>query len=234
MAPSAVAARQHATAGRTGSGREGQGAGSEALAPVIPLRPAPALAPASSRPVRALRGPVGPVPDGPASDGPASDGPLSARPVAARAVSVRRVSALSLSALSAPPRGAVRPGPVRSRPERIVERRRPVSGAPARRPVSAARYRVRRAVAVVVVALGALAVVVGLGLIADAAGVAAANSTVPAGTRIIVTGPSETAWDVARRVAPGADAAAVVERIVADNGLGSVALEPGRTLRVPA
>jgi F0F1-type ATP synthase membrane subunit c/vacuolar-type H+-ATPase subunit K len=117
--------------------------------------------------------------------------------------------------------------------ERVVERPG-VGRARARRPVGEARHRLRRVVAGLAVTLASTAVVVGLGLIADAAGTAAARSTVPDGTRLVVTGLSDTAWDVARRVAPEADAAAVVERILADNGLTSVALEPGRTLRVPA
>jgi hypothetical protein len=137
----------------------------------------------------------------------------------------------------APPRvpGRTRPSPVRrgGTRERVV--RPGVARARARRrPVGEARHRLRRLVAGLAVTLASTAAVVGLGLIADAAGAAAARSTVPDGTRLVVTGPSDTAWDVARRVAPEADTAAVVERILADNGLTSVALEPGRTLRVPA
>jgi hypothetical protein len=132
--------------------------------------------------------------------------------------------------------GCTRPSPVRRGGirERVVERPGVGRARARRRPVGEARHRLRRLVAGLAVTLASTAVVVGLGLIADAAGTAAARSTVPDGTRLVVTGPSDTAWDVARRVAPEADTAAVVERILADNGLTSVALEPGRTLRVPA
>ena len=52
---------------------------------------------------------------------------------------------------------------------------------------------------------------------------------------VVTAEPGETVWDVAARVAPGrpgAEVAAVAERIVADNALASVRLEPGQVLRV--
>ena len=52
---------------------------------------------------------------------------------------------------------------------------------------------------------------------------------------VVTAEPGETVWDVAARIAPGrpgAEVAAVAERIVADNALGSVRLEPGQVLRV--
>lgn len=185
MAPSAVAERQDATAGRAAPGRE-PAAG--ALAPVIPLRRIP----------RAVPAPGSPAPRRP----PGRPGPSLVPPARIR--------------------------------ERVVERPGVERARARRRPVSEARYRFRRLVAGIVLTLASVAVVVGLGVIADAAGAAAARSTVPHGTRLVVAGPSDTAWDVARRVAPEADAAAVVARILTDNGLSSVALEPGRPLRVPA
>jgi phage tail protein X len=109
---------------------------------------------------------------------------------------------------------------------------RPSAG---RRPVAVRRDAVRRAAAATLVGAVSLLVVV-LGLLADAAGSGNARSTVPAGTAVVRTQPGDTAWVLARREVPGADAAAVVERIVADNGLagpdGGV-LPGGLTVRVP-
>ncbi|MHC8507033.1 LysM peptidoglycan-binding domain-containing protein [Pseudonocardia bannensis] len=76
--------------------------------------------------------------------------------------------------------------------------------------------------------------VVGLGSVAEAAGGATARSAVPAATAEVTVRTGDTMWDVARRSAPGVDVSAVVERIVADNGLSTVSLRPGQILRVPA
>ncbi|WP_316689964.1 LysM peptidoglycan-binding domain-containing protein [Pseudonocardia sp. H11422] len=105
------------------------------------------------------------------------------------------------------------------------------SAAPCR--PSTTRYRLRRAVAASVLAGASAGVVVGLGSLADAAGDASARSTVPALTAEVAVRAGDTVWDVARRSAPAADASAVVERIVADNGLATAALRPGQVLRVP-
>ena len=78
------------------------------------------------------------------------------------------------------------------------------------------------------------AVVVALGLLARVAEPASAPVRPPAPV-VVTAEPGETVWDVAARVAPGrpgAEVAAVAERIVADNALGSVRLEPGQVLRV--
>ena len=104
----------------------------------------------------------------------------------------------------------------------------------------------RRVVACLGLVAASAAVVVALGLLARVAEPAAAPApasppapvgTAPVGTApVVVTAqPGETVWDVAARVAPGrpgAEVAAVAERIVADNALGSVRLEPGQVLRV--
>lgn len=105
------------------------------------------------------------------------------------------------------------------------------------RPVSARRYAVRRAVAAVVLGILAMLVVVALGLVAEAAGTAQARAGVPEGTAVVAVEPGETVWEIARRAVPEARTTAVVERIVADNGLtGPVdsVLPAGLALRVPA
>jgi LysM domain len=80
------------------------------------------------------------------------------------------------------------------------------------------------------------AVVVALGLLARVAEPAPAPAAVAVPAPVVVTvEPGETVWDVAARVAPGrpgAEVAAVAERIVADNALRSVRPEPGQVLRV--
>ena len=94
--------------------------------------------------------------------------------------------------------------------------------------------RLRRVVAGIALVAASAAVVVALGLLARVAEPAPAVGRPPA--RVVVTAePGETVWDVAAGVAPGrpgAEVAAVAERIVADNALGSVRLEPGQVLRV--
>lgn len=112
----------------------------------------------------------------------------------------------------------------------------------------------RRVVAGLGLVAASAAVVVALGLLARVAepavapapagpstpAVAAAPVVVTApdvvAAPVVVTAePGETVWDVAARVAPGrpgAEVAAVAERIVADNALRSMRLEPGQVLRV--
>ncbi|MCF7549983.1 hypothetical protein [Pseudonocardia sp. WMMC193] len=117
-------------------------------------------------------------------------------------------------------------------------RRRAVQDVPGRSgPVTARRYALRRAVAAAVLGLASMLVVVGLGLVGQASGAAHTRAEVPSGVAAVVVEPGETVWDLARREVPEADAAAVVERIVADNGLGSAAvgvLPAGTVVRVPA
>lgn len=111
-----------------------------------------------------------------------------------------------------------------------------------------ATTRLRRVVVGLALAAAAAAVVVALGLLARVAEPAAAPAPVRPPVPVVgsapvaVTAPvvvtaeaGETVWDVAARVAPGrpgAEVAAVAERIVADNALRSVRLEPGQVLRV--
>lgn len=111
------------------------------------------------------------------------------------------------------------------------------SGARGAAPVSARRYAVRRAVAVAALGVLSMLVVVALGLVAEAAGAAHARAGVPTGSVAVVVERGDTVWDLARRAAPEADAVAVVERIVAENGLGGASvgvLPAGLVLRVPA
>jgi hypothetical protein len=94
--------------------------------------------------------------------------------------------------------------------------------------------RLRRVIAGIALVAASAAVVVALGLLARVAEPAHAPVRPPAPV-VVIAEPGETVWDVAARVAPGrpgAEVAAVAERIVADNALGSVRLEPGQVLRV--
>jgi Tfp pilus assembly protein FimV len=105
------------------------------------------------------------------------------------------------------------------------------------RAVSPRRYAVRRAGAAAVLGGLSLLVVVALGSVAEASSAARARASVPAGTATVAVQAGDTVWEVARRAAPTADPAAVVERIVADNGLGGPGagvLPAGMVLRVPA
>jgi hypothetical protein len=120
----------------------------------------------------------------------------------------------------------------------------------------------RRAVVGLAVTVVAAAVVVGLGQVAETvAAVRAVESGGPAGSLVpapldrsnawpgampiaqrveggtvtITVAAERTVWEVARAVAPGAsgsELAALVERIVTDNSLGSARLHPGQVLRV--
>jgi hypothetical protein len=94
--------------------------------------------------------------------------------------------------------------------------------------------RLRRVVAGIALVAASAAVVVALGLLARVAEPAHVPVR-PLAPVVVIAEPGETVWDVAARVAPGrpgAEVAAVAERIVADNALGSVRLEPGQVLRV--
>jgi hypothetical protein len=112
--------------------------------------------------------------------------------------------------------------------------RRPLGGPPA----AVAFARVRRVLAGLVVTVVAGVLVVGLGLLADAAAVTRAGEQAgraPQAPVVVTVGAERSPWDVARRVAPGAsgpELAALAERIVTDNSLGSVPLHPGQVLRV--
>jgi hypothetical protein len=106
----------------------------------------------------------------------------------------------------------------------------------------------RRAVAGAVVTVAAAVLVVGLGLLAQVAapGPIPASDPVSASTvgdggtsapAVVTAAPGETVWEVVDRVAPelsGSRRAAFAERIVTDNRLDTVRLQPGQVLRVPA
>ncbi|MEJ2890474.1 LysM peptidoglycan-binding domain-containing protein [Actinomycetospora aeridis] len=111
--------------------------------------------------------------------------------------------------------------------------RRDDAGAP-RGAVTPTVLRRRRvaAVAVLGVLLGVLAGVL-LGMVVPSGDVPAPSGPAPAGTTVAVVGAGESLTDVAGRVAPGADAGAVVTRIRELNGLEGSAVAPGRPLVVP-
>lgn len=111
---------------------------------------------------------------------------------------------------------------------------RPVPVRPGRRPaprvVLDPRIRLRRAVAsVVLLAVGMAVVVAALGLLADAV----ASSRVPDTTGVVQVHGAESLWQVARRVAPSADPAAVAARIVELNHLNSPSVQAGQQLFSP-
>lgn len=56
----------------------------------------------------------------------------------------------------------------------------------------------------------------------------------PAHTRMVVVQPGQTLWSIASRVTHGRDTGAMVDRIVALNGLDSGVIDLGQRLRVPA
>jgi hypothetical protein len=112
--------------------------------------------------------------------------------------------------------------------------RGPLGGPPA----AVALARVRQVLAGLVVTVVAGALVVGLGLLADAAAVTRSGEQAgraPQAPVVVTVGAERSPWDVARRVAPGVsgpELAALAERIVTDNSLGPVPLQPGQVLRV--
>jgi hypothetical protein len=81
----------------------------------------------------------------------------------------------------------------------------------------------------VAVALTVAALVYGFGAFAGSV----ADSTVPETTAVARVGLGESLSDVAVRMAPGSDVAAVVERIIELNGLSETVVYPGQPLTVP-
>jgi hypothetical protein len=120
----------------------------------------------------------------------------------------------------------------------LARRRDPV------RPRHGAPAGARRALAGLALLAASTAAVLALGLLARAVAPdltpvpasSAVPSSAPAVVPIVVVAEAgETVWEVVDRVAPGAsgaERAALAERIVVDNGLGSVRLQPGQVLRV--
>lgn len=116
-------------------------------------------------------------------------------------------------------RGPAHRPPTRRRVVRVGAPRVVASCAPRRPRLSA--------VWVLAVALAACAAVVGLGALSGAV-----EPSVPSETTVVRVKPGESLWELAGRVAPGADASAVVERIRELNGVDG-AVEPGQPLTVP-
>ncbi|TDV40344.1 LysM peptidoglycan-binding domain-containing protein [Actinophytocola oryzae] len=82
-------------------------------------------------------------------------------------------------------------------------------------------------VCVLALATVACAAVLGLGALAGSVG-----PSVPSETKVVRVLPGESLWELAGRVAPTSDAAAVVERIRELNGVDG-AVHPGQPLTVP-
>ncbi|WP_018686222.1 LysM peptidoglycan-binding domain-containing protein [Actinokineospora enzanensis] len=132
-----------------------------------------------------------------------------------------------VSRVATPVAPARRSGAGRLRPPT----RRRVPGAP--HVVAAPECEPRRAPVPVAVLAGLAATVAlaiyGLGAAADSA----AEATVPTDTAVVRLMAGENLSQLAARVAPGADVDAVVDRIVALNGLDDEPLQPGQPLQVP-
>jgi hypothetical protein len=126
----------------------------------------------------------------------------------------------------------VRPGVV-PLPVRPPEAPRPVG--PPGRPVVGVRWVERLALGLLARAVApdlAPAPVPASSVVPSSAVPSSAPVVVPI---VVVAEAGETVWEVVDRVAPGApgaERAALAERIVVDNGLRSVRLQPGQVLRV--
>jgi hypothetical protein len=73
--------------------------------------------------------------------------------------------------------------------------------------------------------------VVGLGILA---GASSGSPTVPARTAVVRVEPGENLLQIAQRVAPHSDPAAVVDRIRDLNGLANSSVRAGQPLTVPS
>lgn len=85
----------------------------------------------------------------------------------------------------------------------------------------------------VLLALVAAAITVWLGLVAQLGGVAGTSAPTPGALAVVQVHTGESLQQVARRVAPDAPVAEVVEQIRNLNQLESVAVEAGQTLIAP-
>lgn len=112
--------------------------------------------------------------------------------------------------------------------------RRPAHAAPAPRlltPVACGHRRAPVPLSMVMLLAAAVCLaVVGLGILANAG---AGSPAVPERTAVVRVEPGESLLQLARRVAPHADPAAVVDRIRDLNDLSDSSLRPGQPLTVP-
>ena len=200
----------------------------------------------ASTPRSVLASTPAPAPAAPVRPAPAR--PASSRPAPARPLAVRAVPAGGRAPLSVAPgtarRDAVRPG---ARPARMdgVVAARPVRGGCSldgwspRTAEQVDRYepaplrlteRGRRVVASLSIAIG-LCIAAGTVVTIELRG--ADGGLQLAGASTVVVQSGDTLWSIARSVAPDEDPRAVVDAIVALNGLDSVDLMPGAELQLP-
>ncbi|MEV0669811.1 LysM peptidoglycan-binding domain-containing protein [Mycobacterium sp. NPDC050441] len=141
--------------------------------------------------------------------GTATFGTGTARPV-------RRVRPVQRPAPDRPAAGAVRYRGTGVLMSRASHRSRPITPA-----------------TTVLLALVAAGITVWLGLVAQFGGVMGTESPEPAELAVVQVKSGETLQQVARRVAPDAPVARVVEQIRDLNQLESAAVDPGQTLLAP-
>jgi hypothetical protein len=87
-----------------------------------------------------------------------------------------------------------------------------------------------RAVLLTVIAVPLVAIAVFFGI--SAGGATATSSSTPLTTITVPAG--ESLWQIAAQVAPHADRQTFIADVVAVNQLGSVTIQPGQTLKIPA
>jgi len=107
----------------------------------------------------------------------------------------------------------------------VANRARPARPAPARRP---ARLTRRGRIVVVLFVLALLAVAFSVGVSSQAAG-----PSRPHAVPTVTVRPGESLWQVAVRVAPGADPRLVVDELQRVNHLSSATVQSGQQLIVP-
>ncbi|MFV8052609.1 LysM peptidoglycan-binding domain-containing protein [Mycobacterium sp. 48b] len=153
-----------------------------------------------------------------------------------------RSSAVRAMRKAQPPRARAQFGAAAPRPVRRVQRpapSRPAAGAPRYRGtgvlMSRASHRSRpiTPLTTVLLALVAAGITVWLGLVAQLGGVVGAETPAPADLAVVQVKSGETLQQVARRIAPDAPVARVVEQIRDLNQLDSAAVDAGQTLLAP-
>jgi hypothetical protein len=118
---------------------------------------------------------------------------------------------------------------------RVADPTRPAGrGVPAARTLAPVACGHRRAPVplswVVALAVAVCLAVIGLAVLAN---LSSGSASVPARTAVVRVEPGENLLELAQRVAPGSDPAAVVERIQKLNGLAGSAVRAGQPLTVP-